>query len=93
MRIAPAERQAAEIVLRKEGWTVVNIPKNLMRVEPSRYHIMIKWCEDTVGLGRMEPGPNWLDSEDVWYSFGWYGYWTFHFKHSKDATAFALRWV
>ena len=92
MRTAPAERQQAEQVLQDEGWTSVKILKNLMRVEHSQYHIMIKWCEDTVGSGRMEPGPNWLDSEDAWYSFGWFGYWTFHFKREQDATAFALRW-
>ena len=53
---------------------------------------MMKWCENTFGPGRVEPGANWLDDNDVWYSFSWYGYWTFHFKREKDATAFALRW-
>jgi hypothetical protein len=44
----------------------------------------------------MEPNfekGQWLDGHDVWYSFTWYGYWTFHFKHGADATAFALRWL
>lgn len=93
MRTAPAERQQAEQVLQDEGWTSVKILKNLMRVEPSLYQAMAKWCEDHIGSGRLEPGHNWLDEEDVWYSFTWYGYWTFHFKHAKDATAFALRWT
>ena len=93
MRTAPAERQLCELILRDQGWTTVKIPKNLMLAEPNQYHIMIKWCEDNIGPGRLEPGPKWLDDEDVWYSFGWYGYWSFHFKHSKDATAFSLKWI
>lgn len=92
MRPASAERRQAEECLEREGWTSVKIPKNLMMAEPNQYHIMIKWCEDNIGAGRLEPGPKWLDDEDVWYSFGWFGYWTFHFKYDKDATAFALRW-
>lgn len=92
MRTAPVERQQAEQVLQDEGWASVRIPKNLMRVEPTKYLSMVHWCEDNIGSGRLEPGPNWLDDQDVWYSFTWYGYWTFHFKRSKDATAFSLRW-
>lgn len=94
MRSAPAERQQAEQVLKSEGWAVVKIPKDFMRAE--RYHspaIMMKWCEDTVGPGRVEPGSNWLDDNDVWYMYTWYGHWSFHFKHEKDATAFTLRWT
>lgn len=90
---APVERKKAEEILEQEGWTHVSIPKNLMRVEPTEYHTMAHWCKNNIGNGRIEPGHNWLDGEDVWYSFTWYGYWTFHFKHNKDATAFALRWA
>ena len=93
MRTAPAQRQAAEIVLRKEGWTVVKIPKDLMRVEPSHFAHLMKWCEDHIGAGCVEPGHQWLDGLDVWYAFSWLGYWSFHFKHDRDATAFTLRWV
>ena len=93
MRPAPAERQAAEQVLKDEGWTVVKIPKDLMQVEVDKYITMLKWCEDTIGSGRVEPGNGWLDGIDVWYTFTWYGSWSFHFKHTKDATAFALRWM
>ena len=90
MRPAPTERHETERVLEAQGWTVVSVPKNLMIAEPTL--TMVHWCEDYIGTGRIEPGANWLDDNDVWYSFSWYGYWTFHFKHEKDATAFALRW-
>ena len=93
MRTAPAERQQAEQVLRDEGWTVVKISKNLMRVEPTEYLNMANWCEQYIGSGRLEPGHKWLDDQDVWYSFTWYGYWSFHFKHEQDAVAFSLRWL
>ena len=93
MRTAPAERQQAEQVLHDEGWIVVKIAKNLMRVEPTEYLNMAHWCEQYIGSGRLEPGHNWLDDEDVWYSFTWYGYWSFHFKHERDAVAFTLRWL
>lgn len=93
MRTAPAERQQAEQVLYKEGWTVVTIPKDLMVVVPnSKIVDMTKWCEEHIGAGRIEPGANWLDGYDVWYMFAWYGYWSFYFKREQDATAFALRW-
>lgn len=100
MRIAPAERQVAEIALYKEGWTVVKLPRDFMPVprdfmlaENNTPALMMKWCEDNIGAGRVEPGCNWLDGRDVWYMFTWYGYWNFHFKHAKDATAFSLRWA
>ena len=93
MRIAPAERRQAEEVLEREGWTVVKISKDLKILEPTQYLTMVHWCEDNVGAGRLEPGHKWLDNIDVWYSFTWYGFWSFHFKHSKDATAFTLRWL
>lgn len=54
---------------------------------------MLTWCERTLGSGRVEPGHNWLDDQDVWYMFSWYGYLSFHFKHHKDAVAFTLRWM
>lgn len=92
MRVAPAERQHAEHVLQDEGWTLIKIPKNLMKAEPTEYLTMVHWCEDNIGDGRLEPGHHWLDDNDVWYSFTWYGYWSFHFKYAKDATAFSLRW-
>ena len=94
MRIAPAQRQAAEVVLGKEGWTIVNIPKDLMVVaQPTKMVDLTKWCEDNLGSGRIEPGHHWLDGLDVWYAFSWLGYWSFHLKHVLDATAFTLRWV
>ena len=92
MRPAPLERQQAEQVLQDEGWSHIKLPKDRQQELAFQFADLMKWCEDTVGHGRVEPGPNWLDEEDVWYSFAWYGYWTFHFKHEKDATAFALRW-
>lgn len=91
-RAATAERHTAERVLEAQGWTTVSVPKNLMRADLNNLAPMMKWCEDNLGTGRIEPGANWLDEHDVWYSFSWYGYWTFHFKHEKDAMAFTLRW-
>ena len=94
MRTAPAERQLCELILRDRGWTTVKIPKNLMMAEPTDYLNIVHWCEDILGPGRLEPSrTTWLGDYDVWYSFGWYGYWSFHFKHSKDATAFSLKWI
>ena len=93
MRPAPAERKQAEQVLQDEGWLSINIPKDFTRAEPGQYHEMCKWCEDNIGAGRLEPGHHWLDDHDVWYSFTWYGFWSFHFKHSKDIAAFTLRWA
>lgn len=92
MRPAPAERQQAERVLKDEGWTVISIDKGGRDMDPTAYLKMLTWCEQTIGLGRVEPEHNWLDGHDVWYAFTWYGYWRFHFKHSKDAIAFSLRW-
>ena len=93
MRTTPAYRHNAEKVLKDEGWISINISKDFTRAEPTQYHDMCKWCEDTIGAGQLEPGPNWLDEDDVWYSFTWYGFWSFHFKHNVDATAFSLRWA
>ena len=92
MRAAPAERHQAEHQLLNEGWHAVHIPK-VNGDNTWRFQNMIKWCEDTVGPGRPEPGHNWLDGEDVWYTFGWFGYYNFYFRHGKDASAFALRWL
>jgi len=88
MRAAPAERHMAEHQLLNQGWQAVRIPK----VQPRSYYSMMKWCEDTLGPGRPEPGHNWLDGEDVWYTFSWFGYYNFHFKNERDATMFILRW-
>ena len=93
MRPSAAKRHQAEEVLYREGWTVVKINKGGRDMDPSAHISMLAWCEKTIGLGRVEPGDNWLDDDDVWYSFTWYGFWSFHFKHTKDATAFSLRWV
>jgi hypothetical protein len=92
MRAAPAERHQAEHQLLNEGWHVVRLVK-VTGDFGWRYHDMMKWCIDIVGPGRMEPGHHWLDGHDVWYAFNWFGYYNFHFKHAKDATAFSLRWV
>jgi hypothetical protein len=96
MRTAPAERQQAELTLEQEGWTVVKIDKGGRDMDPTAYQKMLTWCEQTIGAGRVEPNfekGQWLDDYDVWYSFTWYGYWSFHFKNLKDVTAFCLRWV
>ncbi len=93
MRTAPADRQQAEQVLSDQRWTVVKISKGGRDMDPSAYQKMLTWCEQTIGAGRVEPGHIWLDGHDVWYSFTWYGYWSFHFKHHKDVTAFSLRWM
>ena len=92
MRAEPAERHQAEHQLLNEGWHVVRLVK-VTGDFGWRYHDMMKWCIDIVGPGRMEPGHHWLDGHDVWYAFNWFGYYNFHFKHAKDATAFSLRWV
>lgn len=92
MRTAPAERQRCEQILEEQGWTSIKVTKP--EIEPAIPHYkMLKWCDDNLGPGRVEPGHNWLDGQDVWYSFTWYGFYRFHFKHSKDATAFTLRWL
>jgi len=91
MRAAPAERHQAEHQLLNEGWQAVRIPK-VEGDNTGRFYNMTKWCEHTLGPGRPEPGHHWLDGQDVWYAFSWFGYYNFHFKHGKDATAFALRW-
>jgi hypothetical protein len=96
MRTAPAERHRAEHLLEGQGWTVVKINKGGRDMDLGQASRMLKWCEDHIGPGRMEPNfekGQWLDGLDVWYSFTWYGHWTFHFKHDADATAFALRWA
>lgn len=94
MRAAPADRYKAEQVLEDEGWTVVKLPKPEISHTQGIAHIpMLRWCEDNLGPGRIEPSPNnWLDGNDVWYMYSWFGYWTFYFSHAKDATAFTLRW-
>ena len=93
MRPSAAVRQRQQQTLNSQGWTVVKISKPPVSHTQGITHIpMVRWCEKTLGPGRMEPGDNWLDGYDVWYTFSWFGYWTFHFKYDKDATAFALRW-
>ena len=93
MRPAPAERQECHQVLVAEGWHQVKVFKS-KSVPVNAFYDMLVWCDDTLGYGRVEPSKsNWLDGEDVWYSFTWFGYHTFYFKHETDATAFALRWV
>lgn len=94
MRTAPADRHKCEQVLETEGWHLVKVKKEKLEPPVEPYLEMVYWCEGTLGPGRLEPSQsNWFDSNDVWYSFTWYGYHTFYFKHSRDATAFALRWV
>ena len=93
MRPAAAERIQAEQVLDSEGWTVVKIDKGGRDMDPTAHISMLAWCEKTIGPGRVEPGDNWLDGEDVWYGFTWYGYWNFYFKNERDATMFTLRWA
>lgn len=93
MRPAPSDRRRCEQLLIDEEWTRVKIFKsNYEPVAP--YYEMLKWCDDYLGPGRVEPSQStWLDDYDVWYSFTWYGYYNFYFKHKKDATAFSLRWA
>jgi hypothetical protein len=93
MRPASAERQQAEECLEREGWISVKISEVHMALNSIEYHAVAKWCEDHLGPGRLEPGDNWLDGNDVWYSFDWYGFRRFHFKYSKHATMFTLRWT
>lgn len=93
MRSAPSERHQAERFLELEGWHLVKIIKSkTLPVEP--YYEMLEWCDENIGPGCVEPDQiRWIGKDDIWYAFTWYGYYNFHFKHSKDATAFALRWV
>ena len=99
MRAAPRERQQAEQILGSEGWTVVKLSRlgDSYHIEsyPDQFIRMMKWCEDHLGAGRAEPNDIYYNryNGDVWYAFTWYGYWNFHFKHSKDATAFSLKWI
>lgn len=88
MRKAPAERMLAQKHLLELGWTEVTVDK----FENKTMFDAMKWCEDHIGVGRPEPAL-WLDGNDVWYAFTWFGYWHFYFKHEKDAIAFSLRWV
>lgn len=84
------DRARTERLLQEYGWTQIKISKPSGPVV--ELHLsMSKWCEDYIGSGRLEPNLM-LDDQDVWYSFTWYGYWSYHFKHSKDATVFAVRW-
>ena len=93
LRPASNDRHLAELELRSQGWT----PVNLSRTEPTRQSLqfidMLKWCEDNIGQGRVEVEPGKIDVDDMWYSFSWYGYWNFWFRKETDATAFALRWA
>ncbi len=94
MRPAAAVRHRQQQTLNSEGWTVVKISKPPVSHTQGIAHIpMVRWCENTLGPGRMEPGDNWLDGHDVWYTFSWFGYWSFHFKYKRDSTMFAMRWA
>lgn len=99
MRPAPSERHQAERFLELGGWTTVKLPRygDSYQIEsyPDQFIRMMKWCEDHLGAGRAEPNDIYYNryNGDVWYAFTWYGYWNFHFKHSKDATAFSLKWI
>lgn len=94
MRTAPAERHKCEQILEDNGWHLFKVKKEKLEPPVERYLEMVYWCESTLGPGRLEPSQsNWLNGNDVWYSFTWYGYHNFYLKHSKDATAFALRWL
>ena len=92
-RAASQERNEAERILSEvEGWLHITIPKS--KIEPAVQHYeILKWCEDRLGPGRVEPSQyRWLDGNDVWYSFTWYGYYNFYFKHKNHATMFVLKW-
>lgn len=92
MRPASAERQQAEELLRKHGWTEVKVDRATL-ANPSVI-AMSTYCTLNFGNGRIEPKiKGSLDPDDVWYAFGWYGYYTFIFKQAEDATVFALRWM
>lgn len=95
MRPAPAERTIAEEFLEMEGWILIEITKHRPQAHIASVGAqpILTWCERTLGPGRVEPRSNWFDDNDVWYMFSWYGHLNFWFKHSKDATAFTLRWM
>ena len=94
MRPAPAERTQAQNTLLDEFWTEVCVAKNKLDSTNKDMFKMMKYCEEMFGPGRIEPSANnWLDEEDVWYVFTWYGYWNFYFKNERDATMFILRWI
>lgn len=96
MRTVPAERHKVKRILQDEGRTVIEITRprpSQLDLFPQGVITLTTWCEQHIGTGQIEPGERWLDNGDVWYMFEWYGFWSFHFKHGRDATAFALRFA
>lgn len=91
-RAATNERHKAEDALEYIGWTCVKLSRDKQLNIPDQFTQMMKWCEDNIGTGRVEVEPDRIDMNDHWYSFSWYGYWNFWFRHEKNATIFVLRW-
>lgn len=55
----------------------------------SQYVLREEWLENTIGPGGY--GTNIRDKE-IWSGIEAFGYWTYRFKHDKDATLFMLKW-
>jgi hypothetical protein len=91
MRAAAGDRKKSEQILTDQGWIVVKIPKP--NALPNTAIPMLIWCTENLGSGCVEPGHSWLEGNDVWYMFSWFGYWTWHFKNQQDATMFTMRWA
>ena len=92
-RPASNERLLAERKLESLGWSVAKLPRTDATRNSMLFIDMMKWCEDNVGVGRVEIHTGIIDDNDMWYSFSWYGYWNFWFRNEQDATLFALRWA
>ena len=92
VRAASNDRHLAELELEQQGWTVVKLPRNRQLEMNLQFMDMMTWCEANVGKGRVEIEQGKIDGADRWYSFSWYGYWNFWFRHEQDATMFLLRW-
>lgn len=92
-RAASNDRHLAEVQLEQLGRIPVKLSRLGQQNNPLQFIEMMKWCEDNIGLGRVEVEQGKIDSADMWYSFSWYGYWNFWFRYERDATLFSLRWA
>lgn len=91
-RAASNDRHKAEDALEYMGWHCVELPRDRQLTIPDQFIQMMRWCEQNIGTGRVEVEQHRIDDGNQWYSFSWYGYWNFWFRHETDATAFTLRW-
>lgn len=92
-RTAANDRHLAETALERLGWTRVALSRDKQLTIPAQFIKMMQWCDDNVGTGRVEIEQDRIDDLDMWYSFSWYGYWNFWFRHKRDAVLFTLRWA